>query len=618
MAVKPGGGFAKIARDAGAQNAPGSRRYGIVKSIGDGTVDVMPDDKSGLKRKLPLRGGLPLVGDRIEIQSFDGVEVAQADVTQASAARSAGLIVLDGASFSSGGAAYPLPHASTHFAGGSDPIAPANIGAAVMADITGAMNTHLAAGDPHPTYLLASGARNVGGMLNSQSIIPLLSNTYDLGSAALPWRRIYASEFDTSTLVAGAVQSIGGKIIVAKDTGVLPGQIVAADATINFGKAMTPNDFLLFQGLGQLEYMQVGTLVSGTTYNVTRNLDGSGANSWPAGAVWVDLGYSGNGYIILDANAGSPTITLQLAGTTYNGYTTPVQIDTNGVAILTKSVEYPAGKIKFATAAGVSVLDISTKEVSAYEEDVYITSGSNFTGTDKSGVIFLTAKGKDTSANDTSASIEIAGGTNPSAWPTVNLTVWDVTSGRAGISSLKLYGNGMILDVPMTVKGLTYPSVDGTANQYLKTNGAGVLSWANTIGCRLIRGTAQTIANATWTAIQFDAEYFDTDTMHDNVTNNTRITIRTAGYYMIGGCVEWVSNTTGMRLMQIWKNNAVVLTSAVHNSDQYGAAPGTLSTVHYLAVNDYIELLVYQASGGNLNTATMYDYSPVFWAMRIG
>ncbi|MDA8113162.1 MAG: hypothetical protein M0Z43_00330, partial [Acidithiobacillus sp.] len=150
-------------------------------------------------------------------------------------------------------------------------------------------------------------------------------------------------------------------------------------------------------------------------------------------------------------------------------------------------------------------------------------------------------------------------------------------------------------------------------------DGAGKLAagWMPAIGCRVIKGAAQTIPNNTWTAIQFDAEYFDTDTMHDNV-NNTRITIKTAGYYMVGGCVEWVSNTTGMRIMAIRRNNAQHLVDAVHNSDQYGAAPGALSTVHYMAVNDYIELLVYQASGGNLNTATLYDYSPVLYAMRIG
>ncbi len=143
-------------------------------------------------------------------------------------------------------------------------------------------------------------------------------------------------------------------------------------------------------------------------------------------------------------------------------------------------------------------------------------------------------------------------------------------------------------------------------------------AWMPAIGCRVTKGAAQAIPNNTWTAIQFDAEYFDTDTMHDNVTNNTRITIKTAGYYAIGGCVEWASNIVGARLLQIRKGGTTILASAVYNSDQNGNAPGTVQTAVYLAVNDYLELLVYQASGANLNTATMYDYSPVLYAMRIG
>ncbi len=608
MAVKPGGGFARIARDAGAQQTPGARRYGIVKSIGDGTVDVTPDDKSGLKRKLPLRGGLPQVGDRIEIQSVGGVEVAQADVTQAAAARSAGLIVLGGASLSSSGVAYPLPHASTHATGGTDPLTPASIGAAVVADITSAMNTHLAAGDPHPAYLLASGTRSMSGLLTTNGIAFALANAYDVGSAAAPARRIYASEFDTSTLIAGAVQSIGGKIIVAKDTGVLPGQIVAADTTINFGKAMTPNDFLLFQGLGQVEYMQVGTLVSGTVYNVTRNLDGSGANAWPAGAVWVDLGYNGTGRIELDATVTPPEIAIKLAGTAYNGDRKALKISNDGMTLRALESGVMAARWTDDSAAEVGYL---------YHSAGIIYLGSvGLAGVNDYGTVVLAGVQRNT-ANKTYIQIDANNG---------------VQIVGAGTGSTKL-----------KVGSLTYPTADGTANQVLKTNGAGVLSWAAAsatpaastmpiadaggklapawmpaIGCRVIKSAAQTIPNTAWTPIQFDAEYFDTDVMHDNVTNNTRITIKTAGYYMVGGSVEWVSNVVGARLMQIWKNGSTVLTSAVHNSDQYGNAPGALSTVHYMAVNDYLELVVYQGSGGALNTVTLYDYSPVFWAMRVG
>ena len=703
MAIKPSGGFARISSDAHGQESKSvlQRRYGTVQSIGDGTVDVLPDDLSGLKRKLALRGGIPAVGDRVEIQDIDGQITAQAVATAQPSARGAGQVILAGPSIGGGGSSFPLVHAFTHAAGGSDPLTPAAIGAATSSDITAAINTHLAAGDPHTMYLLASGARNMGGTLNVQHLIPELANTYDLGSLSLPWRRIYASEFDTSTLVAGAVQSIGGKVIVAKDTGVLPGQIVAADSTINFGATMTPNDFLLFQGLGQLEYMQVGALVSGTTYNVTRNLDGSGANDWPSGAVWVDLGYNGDGYITLDAGTGAPIITLNLAGTAYNGYTTPVQIDANGLAILTKSVEYTAGKIKFSTAAGVSVLDISTKEISAYEEDAYITAGSNFTGTDKSGYLALMAKGKDTAGNNTSAAVQIAGGTNPLAWPAVRMVVVDVASAKAGTSNFYLYGNSASLDVPfalsdnliftgtgkritgdfsnatqsnrllfqtnavnastnvgvipngtgnsayITVFGSSDPTnssignlivdtaavavnstVSGTGTQLplafrigavekarLRTDG---IFYSNGIACRVYNSAAISIPNNAWTALAFDTERYDTDTMHSISVNTSRITFTTAGIYHIGGNVEWAAFGSAADLgIAIRINGTTYIAKDIYE-------PGTATIAKNInapwnaAAGNYAELMVYQNVGAAHNINATSAYSPEFWAEKVG
>jgi hypothetical protein len=73
--------------------------------------------------------------------------------------------------------------------------------------------------------------------------------------------------------------------------------VLASDTTIDFGQAMTPGDFLLLRSEGQMEFMQVGSLVTGTIYNVTRNLDGSGANDWPAGSVFAVLGNQGDGRI---------------------------------------------------------------------------------------------------------------------------------------------------------------------------------------------------------------------------------------------------------------------------------------------------------------------------------
>ena len=51
-------------------------------------------------------------------------------------------------------------------------------------------------------------------------------------------------------------------------------------------------------------------------------------------------------------------------------------------------------------------------------------------------------------------------------------------------------------DGNVIIKGLTYPSADGSANQVLKTNGSGVLSFGDDTGVRVVTISNQTEANA--------------------------------------------------------------------------------------------------------------------------
>ena len=71
--------------------------------------------------------------------------------------------------------------------------------------------------------------------------------------------------------------------------------------------------------------------------------------------------------------------------------------------------------------------------------------------------------------------------------------------------------------------------------------------------------TTQSISNATWTALNFDTEDLDVGSMHDNVTNNTRLTIPTGGdgLYFCGGSVSFASTSTANnRAVRLLKNGA--------------------------------------------------------------
>jgi hypothetical protein len=136
---------------------------------------------------------------------------------------------------------------------------------------------------------------------------------------------------------------------------------------------------------------------------------------------------------------------------------------------------------------------------------------------------------------------------------------------------------------------------------------------------RVTHNTTQSIATATSTALNFNTERFDTDTIHDTVTNNTRLTCKTAGTYMIVGQAAFAANATGIRQALILLNGATAIALDLRVNVGAGFPTRiTISTIYQLAVNDYVELTLYQDSGGNLNTEQTANAVPEFMMTRLG
>lgn len=132
------------------------------------------------------------------------------------------------------------------------------------------------------------------------------------------------------------------------------------------------------------------------------------------------------------------------------------------------------------------------------------------------------------------------------------------------------------------------------------------LSFLLTPPTALVRQSAvQSIPNSAWTALTFELTDWDSATGHSNVTNNTRYTAQYAGKYWISGLVSFATNATGARGIQVYINGTVsnpaatLLPGMAGNSSNIPLA----STPVSLAVGDYVELRVFQGSGGALNTA---------------
>lgn len=140
---------------------------------------------------------------------------------------------------------------------------------------------------------------------------------------------------------------------------------------------------------------------------------------------------------------------------------------------------------------------------------------------------------------------------------------------------------------------------------------------------RVMHNAAQSIANATDTTLAFNTEIFDqagnaADTMHDNVTNNSRLTARYAGIYEIKLNIEWAGNATGERYISFRINGSTIIAAERRSPVSTPATVHVLSTLWSMAVNDYVEARVFQNSGGALNVNSFGSQTPVFSMHRVG
>ena len=135
---------------------------------------------------------------------------------------------------------------------------------------------------------------------------------------------------------------------------------------------------------------------------------------------------------------------------------------------------------------------------------------------------------------------------------------------------------------------------------------------------RVYKAAAQTIADSTTTAIIFDTERYDYGAIHDNVTNNTRLTAPADGIYAIVGNVVWAANDTGERRLMIRLGGATPIAATRVNTPHATRAEWmVVSTQYELDKDQYVELTVYQTSTGDLDINTLANYSPEFMMARV-
>lgn len=218
----------------------------------------------------------------------------------------------------------------------------------------------------------------------------------------------------------------------------------------------------------------------------------------------------------------------------------------------------------------------------------------------------------------------VAVGTNGQALIADSAASTGVKWGNAGAD---LIYNGSYAPATNYKDGDIVIASDGIAYIAVKPTTAAPKPWALPASAQLVqrakatRNVAFTLTNTSWNTITWPTEEFDTDTIHDLVTNTNRLTCKTAGVYafifytplIIGGFTA----STAFIAANVQKNSDTIIAGV---GSAYvpligGIGPSiTVSGVVTLAINDFIAAVLYENGTGTCQL-TVDSY---FTMWRIG
>jgi hypothetical protein len=146
--------------------------------------------------------------------------------------------------------------------------------------------------------------------------------------------------------------------------------------------------------------------------------------------------------------------------------------------------------------------------------------------------------------------------------------------------------------------GLYFIGDDGVEVGPLVAGGGG--GGGYTQGCKATNTADHAISATSWTLLNFNSELWDTDAIHDNSTNPSRFTCKTAGKYLVffHGMVNLAINTKYQ--IDIFVNNVSVESNGMIPGNN-GYQDISVNTILDLAQDDYVEFKAYFG-----NSTTIY------------
>ena len=208
--------------------------------------------------------------------------------------------------------------------------------------------------------------------------------------------------------------------------------------------------------------------------------------------------------------------------------------------------------------------------------------------------------------------------TIPVAASNVSATIGIVNSGTGIITLVRSGSDTIGLATSQTLKNSGTSAVQGDA---MILNSDGVSNWTivsqvkGLFRCSAYNSTTQSVNDSAQTALTFDTEDYDVGAMHSTSVNTSRMTIPTGGtgLYLVTANTSYAANAGSDRLITIYKNGSAWRKGPMFTPFNGTSAQTGLGVTAFMQLSaaDYIEIFVFQGTGGALNfgSATYSDAS---------
>lgn len=166
---------------------------------------------------------------------------------------------------------------------------------------------------------------------------------------------------------------------------------------------------------------------------------------------------------------------------------------------------------------------------------------------------------------------------------------------------------------------IVFLTVTNTLYYYDGTTWIEIGSGGFTEGACVTNTISQTVNDVTPKVLDFDTELWDTDDIHDTVTNNSRLTCQTDGKYLVIGSFRWASLfNANLVYNQIYLDGSSVIAQNATHGLNTSLVERQTSIILDLVGGQYVELRAYQNSGGPQSVFKEFNKSPRFAMHRIG